>query len=139
MMFITKLETRSQAEQLVGLMRESNQLPNLALGDLMQDHFVLIKNGQIVGATAIGRGNWFSAEIFHTCVLPEFHRQGIATTLNEFAIYYAQEVLQKKVLTCTVRDDNVASKGLVKKIGFQQACSFENNGNKINFYVRGLE
>ena len=135
MMFVTKLDQSKHAEKFIDLMRNGNNLPNFTVNSLMQDHFILIKNGQLAGVTAVGRGNWFSAEIYHTHVLPEFRKQGIARALNEFAIYYAREILKKKVLTCTVRDDNEASKALVKAVGFSRACSFENEDRLINYYT----
>ena len=138
MMFITKLDQSEQAEKFIDLMRNGNNLPNLTVNSLMQDHFILIKDGQLAGVTAVGRGNWFSAEIYHTHVLKEFRKQGVARALNEFAIYYAREILKKKVLTCTVRDDNEASKALVKAVGFSRACSFENEERLINYYTMEL-
>lgn len=138
MMFVTKLDQPELAEKLINSIRSGNNLPDLTRTDLMQDHFILIKDGQLAGVTAVGRGNWFSAEIYHTHVLPEFRKQGIARALNEFAIYYAREILKKKVLTCTVRDDNEASKALVKAVGFSRACSFENEERLINYYTMEL-
>ena len=110
----------------------------MSVSDLLCDHFVIIKDTQIAGVTAIGRCNWFSAEIYHTCVLPQFRGQGIATALNEFAIYYARDILAKKLLVCTVRENNEPSKKLVAKIGFTKVASFENNGNLINYYIKQL-
>lgn len=138
MMFVTNLNKGEQIEELLDLVRDGNNLPNLTRDDLMQDHFILIKDGQLAGVTAIGRSNWFSAEIYHTHVLPEFRKQGVARALNEFGIFYARDILKKKVLTCTVRNDNEASKALVKSVGFHQACSFENEGRLINYYAMEL-
>ncbi|OLN26034.1 hypothetical protein DSOL_5149 [Desulfosporosinus metallidurans] len=55
----------------------------------------------------------------------------MSRVLNEFGIYYARDILHKKVLTCTVRDENEASKALVKSISFHKVCSLKTRGEGL--------
>jgi ribosomal protein S18 acetylase RimI-like enzyme len=92
---------------------------------------------QVVGFLSIKTHNSYSAEIFVTGVLPEFHRQGIGTRLVAAAEAYVQEkgceYLQVKTLGPSHADPFYAStRSFYEKVGFRPLEEFKQIWNEEN-------
>ena len=96
--------------------------------------------GDIIGCAAIKAGEGIVGELGYLVVSRHYRRQGIAQQLTQKRIEVAQ-TLGISILYATIRDENVASKANLLKVGFQfwrDYLSIRGTGNTVGWYFLAL-
>ena len=116
--FTIPVHTNDIAAQIAALLNAHNKLRiRYNEAKLMQEsghYFVYMHGDKVVGCTAIRQEGPDMTRQYHTCVHPDFRRQGIAAKLKDFALLN----VPTEYVFVTIRSDNLPSIMLNLKYGF---------------------
>jgi ribosomal protein S18 acetylase RimI-like enzyme len=97
-------------------------------------HWEIGTTGEVIACAELKPVQWYQREICHLTVTANAPRQGLGERLarrcEELAVKDGASILQ-----CTIREGNVESTGLFKKIGFQKVGVFFNSESRRNVGV----
>ena len=79
------------------------------------DYFVEVEGNRVIGCTALLKEFPTMSKCYHMSISPDRRRRGLASKL----LYTAMANCQTDYIYGTIREDNAASLGLVKKLGWQ--------------------
>ena len=79
--------------------------------------------GIVVACLELKKVQWYQVEISHVTVAQAYEGQGLARKLVEEA-ERAATANDARLLQCTIRDDNIRSKGLFRRCGFSEVSKF---------------
>jgi len=117
--FYVTLSQKDIARQVSSLLNKYNRLytfhTEVSIINSAADYFVEIVGDKVVGCAALLKEYPTLSKSFHTSVLPEYRRKGLAaklllTSINNCSTPYVYG---------TIREDNTASLGLVNKLGWR--------------------
>ncbi len=121
--------TRSEAEQIAGLINRRNQLPepytaNAILSKSGRYEYEL-NDGTVIACVERKRVQWYQWEIRHLSVHEDWEGQGGA-----YAVYGRAELAAHSggasLLQCTIRDGNQGSERFFRRQGFRRVSGFFN-------------
>jgi RimJ/RimL family protein N-acetyltransferase len=117
--FYITLPQQEIAKQVASLLNSYNKLYKrhtpFSIMQSMADYFVEVVGDKVVGCSALIQEYPELSKSYHTSVLPEYRGKGLATKLLRTAINNCKT----PYIYGTIREDNVASIGLVSKLGWQ--------------------
>jgi GNAT superfamily N-acetyltransferase len=118
--FYITLPTQNIAEQIAALLNLQNKLYKvhniLSIINSPATYFVEVEGEKIVGCSALIKEHPTLSKSYHTSVLPSHQKKGIASKLLKTAM----DNCETRYIYGTIRQDNLPSLGLVKKLGWQQ-------------------
>lgn len=117
--FYVSLSNNSIAKQIATLLNTHNLLykqhNEYTIQHNAANYFVELNQDEVIGCVAsIPEYGGVLGKIFHICVNPKYRRRGIAQKL----IRLAMQNCNTDYVYMTIRDDNVASLYMAKKLGF---------------------
>lgn len=135
----------AHAEQIADLLNTQNQLDHAydtdaVLRDSKEYRYLTDDiQGVIIAAAQVKRIQWYQHEILHLSVSPHHQRKGLGRRLLADMELDAKNN-GARILQCTIRDDNVASKALFAAVGFACTATFHNSrtGNNITVWQKVL-
>ncbi|MBL4909895.1 MAG: GNAT family N-acetyltransferase [Alteromonadaceae bacterium] len=131
----------SIARQIAGLLNAENQLVVGYTEEKVlsaSDNYVYeAVDGVIKAFIECKKVQWYQYEVCHLTVAPDFRGQGLGEVVINKALSYAAS-LGARIVQCTIRDDNGASKGLFAKCSFAQTSTFyyPNSGNNVGVWQK---
>lgn len=130
---------RKQAEEIATLLNQQNQLAGAHTADTVlaskAGYLVdLSEDGRVACCAHVKKVQWYQAEISHVTTHPEFVREGRGLRMIAAVENHARANGQR-LLQCTIREGNKASKELFAKAGFVQGPTFLNPQTENNVTV----
>jgi ribosomal protein S18 acetylase RimI-like enzyme len=136
--------TDDQADQIAVLLNARNQLTreltrNAVLDSAVNYQCRFSESGAVVGCVEVKRVQWYQAEICHLTVSESEAKKGHAKALLREAEKSAR-LMDVRLLQCTIREDNVASRRLFEGFGFVLVGMFHNrrSGNNVGVFQKIL-
>jgi ribosomal protein S18 acetylase RimI-like enzyme len=132
---------QNHAGQIAVLLNTRNQLvKNYDAKAILAAHaqFLFeVRDDQVVGCVEVKKVQWYQSEVKHLTVHKDYCRRGIAQALLAAATARAIQD-RARILQCTIRDNNVESKGLFLKNGFVRTALFlyPDSGNNVGVYQK---
>jgi ribosomal protein S18 acetylase RimI-like enzyme len=130
---------RATAKSISSLINNQNQLsseitPATILEEKHQYLYEFDDNGEIIVCLQLRKNIWYQYEIKYVSTSEKYQRQGYASSLIQKAEKEAGK-MGCRILQCAIREDNVRSIGLFKKMGFFKVSQFFNPYSGHNFGV----
>ena len=127
------------AKSISSLINNQNNLSSEITADIIleEGHQYLYKfddNGDIIVCLQLRKNIWYQYEIKYVSTAEKYQHQGYASSLIKEAEKEARK-MGCLILQCAIREDNVKSIGLFKKMGFIQVSQFFSPYSKCNFGV----
>ena len=127
------------ANSISSLINNRNQLsseitPATILEQKQKYLYEFDDDGEIIVCLQLRKNIWYQYEIKYVSTAEKYQHQGYASSL----IKEAEEKARKmgcRILQCAIREDNIKSIGLFKKMGFIQVSQFFNPYSEHNFGV----
>ena len=94
----------------------------------------LAEAGDLIACVEVKKVQWYQAKVLHLAVAAAHERKGHARALLCEA-ERAARANGARVLQCTIRTDNQASRNLVEGFGFSHLSTFLNQGSGNNVGV----
>jgi len=119
--------TDKQADRVCALLKERNQLTREYSRVEIQaaNYLCRFVGHEVVAFVELKKVQWYQSEVCHLTVAAEHERQGHAKALihgaEKAAIQHGSRLLQ-----CTIREDNAASRTLFEYFGFRVVGQFYN-------------
>jgi ribosomal protein S18 acetylase RimI-like enzyme len=136
--------TDAHAEQIAALLNARNQLTKQYTRQSVLESeenylFRVSESGQVVGCIEVKKVQWYQAEVCHLTVAEDAVGKGHAKALLCEA-ERAARASNARLLQCTIREDNVASRSLFEGFGFVHTSSFHNqfSGNNVGVFQKVL-
>jgi len=131
--------TDSQADQIAALLNERNELTVQYTRQRVLEHagnYICrhSESGEVVACVEVKKVQWYQSEILHLTVTESQERKGHAKAL----LCEAERVARAngaRLLQCTIRVDNTASRHLFEGSGFLHVGTFFNQGSGNNVGV----
>lgn len=131
--------TDAQADAVAALLNERNQLTvHYTRQRVLQevDNYLcrLDESGQLIACVELKKVQWYHAEVLHLTVAKANEGKGHAKAL----LCEAERVARAKgarLLQCTIRTDNAASRLLFEGFGFSHVGTFRNEASGNNICV----
>jgi len=118
--FYITLPTQNIATQIAELLNLQNKLyvvhNVLTVMKSKAKYFVEVEGDKVVGCSALIKEHPTLSKSYHTSVRPGYQRKGLASKLLKTAM----DNCETRYIYGTIRQDNIASIGLVEKLGWQQ-------------------
>jgi ribosomal protein S18 acetylase RimI-like enzyme len=134
----------AQADAIAELLNTRNQLTiqytRKRVLEASDDYIPrLSDSGEVVACVQIKKVQWYQAEVLHLTVAEACQRKGHAKAL----LCEAEQVARNKrvrILQCTIRADNIASRKLFEGFGFVNVSTFfnEESGNVVGVFQKAL-
>ena len=136
--------TDVNANQIAALLNKRNELtvqytPQRILQHA--DNYICrySENGEVIACVEVKKVQWYQTEILHLTVAPSHERQGHAKAL----LCETERVVRvngARLLQCTIRVGNTASRSLFENFGFSHVGSFFNqkSGNNVDVFQKIL-
>ena len=129
----------AQAGAIAQLLNTRNQLtvqytPERVLKESADYILRLSEAGDVIACVQVKEVQWYQAEVLHLTVAEAYERKGHAKAL----LCEAERVARTKgarILQCTIRADNTASRKLFEGFGFMYTITFLNQGSGNNVCV----
>jgi ribosomal protein S18 acetylase RimI-like enzyme len=138
------LLTDTQADQIAALLNERNQLtvPHNRKRVLDEaDNYLcrILDTGDVIACVELKSVQWYQAEVLHLTVAEHHEGKGHAKAL----LREAERIARTKgvrLLQCTIRMDNEASRKLFEGVGFVHVSTFLNqgSGNHVGVFQKVL-
>jgi len=136
--------TESQSQQVATLLNERNQLTVQYTSASVAEHAgnYLVHLGardEVLACVEVKRVQWYQCEVLHLTVAAAQERKGHGKALLCEA-EKAARARGARLLQCTIREDNSASRGLFENFGFSQVGTFhnKNSGNNVAIFQKVL-
>ncbi len=117
--FYVTLPQMEMATQIAQLLNTQNRLYTFhtqrSIMNSMASYFVEVSNDKIIGCTALLKEFPTLSKSFHTSVSAAHQRRGLAVKLMSTAIANCKT----QYIYGTIREDNIPSLNLVKKLGWK--------------------
>lgn len=117
--FYVTLPQTKMATEIAGLLNTQNRLYTFhtqhSIMNSMASYFVEVSDDRIVGCTALLKEFPTLSKSFHTSVSPTHQRRGLAVKL----LLVAMANCETQYVYGTIREDNIPSLNLVKKLGWK--------------------
>jgi len=117
--FYISLSSDEIAAQIAGLLNIQNKLykhhSKYTIKRSAADYFVEVERNRVIGCVALLKEYPTMSKCYHMSIAPDRMRKGIASKLLSTAMVNCQT----EYIYGTIREDNVASLNLVKKLGWQ--------------------
>ena len=136
--------TDTQADQIAALLNERNQLTVQYTGKRVlasADNYLyrISETNEVIACVEVKEVQWYQAEVLHLTVAEPCERKGHAKAL----LCEAQRSARAKgarILQCTIRMDNEASRRLFEGFGFLHVGTFLNqfSGNNVGVFQKVL-
>ncbi len=131
--------TDAHADQIATLLNERNQLTREYTRKIVLDHADsylcrFSEANEVVACVEVKNVQWYQAEVLHLTVAVSQTRKGHAKAL----LCEAEHVARAKgarILQCTIRADNNASRTLFEGFGFSHISTFYNQSSSNNVAV----
>lgn len=134
----------AHAEAIAALLNARNQLTVQYTRQRVQDEaanyiYRLSEVGQLIACVELKRVQWYQAEVLHLTVAEGHEGKGHAKAL----LCEAERVARAngaRVLQCTIRTNNEASRRLFEGFGFSHLSTFRNekSGNNVGVFQKIL-
>lgn len=129
--FYTAISAEEIARQIADMLNAHNKLTLIhTMPGLIQAHgkyFIEIDKKKVIACQALQKESDNLTKLYHSCVLPEYRRQGIAKRLLQIAIQNSPT----PYVYATIRGDNEASLNMVKALGFVVAKTEWNKDHQV--------
>lgn len=104
-------------------------------------NFTVIKKetGEKMGMAGLYDRDGYEGVDIGFAFLPDFERNGFAFEASERLVQLAKEELKMSKISGYTNKDNVASQGLLKKLGFQQTGETTFPGESVEMFVFTLD
>ncbi len=121
-----------QAAAIAELLNSRNQLTvqysrQKILKEAADYIFRQSETGEVTGSVQVKKVQWYQVEVLRLTVAEAYEHKGHAIAL----LCEAERVARTKgarILQCSIRADNAASRNLFEGFGFVNACTFLNQG-----------
>jgi ribosomal protein S18 acetylase RimI-like enzyme len=134
--------TNSEAAEIAALLNDRNELVvqyDAARVLSNADNYIYRSGeaGTVVACLELKKVQWYQFEVSHVSVALGSERQGHGHTLVQEAENLAV-AKGARILQCTIRENNEASKALFTKRGFSSACKFYSpySGNTVGVWQK---
>ena len=134
----------AHAEQIAALLNTRNQLTLKYTRQRVQDHSKnyicrFSETNEVVGCVEIKAVQWYQTEVCHLTVAETETKKGHAKAL----LCEAERIARAsgaRILQCTIREDNIASRSLFEGFGFSRTSTFNNpsSGNNVGVFQKVL-
>lgn len=134
----------AHADQIAALLNSRNQLTVKYSRQRVLEHsknyvYRLSETNEIVGCVEIKPVQWYQMEVCHLTVSEAETKKGLAKAL----LCEAERVARAngaRILQCTIRENNVASRSLFERFGFSNVNTFNNpnSGNNVGVFQKVL-
>ncbi len=129
----------THADAIAALLNERNQLTVQYTRACVQNEaenyiYRLSEAGDLIACVEVKKIQWYQAEVLHLTVAAAHERKGHAKALLCEA-ERAARANGARVLQCTIRTDNQASRKLFEGFGFSHVSTFLNQGSGNNVGV----
>lgn len=129
----------AQASAIAQLLNTRNQLTvqytrERVIKESADYIFRLSETGEVIACAQVKKVQWYQAEVLHLTVAEAYEHKGHAKAL----LCEAERVARTKdarILQCTIRADNAASRKLFEGFGFLHTSTFFNQGSGNNVGV----
>ncbi len=129
----------AQADAIAQLLNTRNQLTvqytrERVLKEAADYVLRFSETGEVIACVQVKKVQWYQAEVLHLTVAEAYERKGHARSL----ICEAERLARTKsarILQCTIRADNAASRKLFEGFGFVRTSTFLNQGSGNNVCV----
>jgi len=129
----------AQADAIAQLLNARNQLtiqytPERVLMESTDYILRLSEVGDVIACVQVKKAQWYQAEVLHLTVAKAYEHKGHAKAL----LCEAERLARTKaarILQCTIRTDNAASRKLFEGVGFVHTNTFLNQGSGNNVDV----
>lgn len=139
-----KVSADRHADQIAALLNERNQLTKKYTRKHVLNHvdnyLCRFSNaGEVVACVEVKRIQWYQTEVLHLTVAATETRKGHAKALLNEAERVAR-ANGTRLLQCTIREDNTASRALFESLSFGQVNIFHNlsSGNNVAVFQKVL-
>lgn len=131
--------TDAQAEAVAQLLNTRNQLTVQYTRERVlkkaTDYIVRLSDGgDVIGCVQVKKVQWYQAEVLHLTIAEAHEHKEHAKALLCEAERTAR-AKDARILQCTIRADNIASRGLFEGFGFVHVSTFRNSGSGNNVGV----
>lgn len=129
------------AKQIADLLNSENQLVvNYTEAKILasSENYVYEETDGVVKAfIECKKVQWYQFEVCHLTVSTDFRGQGLGEVVINKALKYTKNN-GGRIVQCTIRDDNVKSKGLFTKCAFTQTSTFyyPKSGNNVGVWQK---
>lgn len=117
--FYITLPTENIAAQIANLLNMQNKLYRkhdaYSVMHGATIYFIEVEGDRVIGCTGLLKEEESLSKSYHTSVLPDTQRRGIATKLLQTAM----DNCETRYVYGTIREDNIPSLRLVQKLGWQ--------------------
>lgn len=134
----------AQADAIAQLLNTRNQLTvqytrERVLKERTDYILRLSETAEVIGCVQVKKVQWYQAEILHLTVAEAYENKGHAKALLCEAERGAR-TKGARILQCTIRADNAASRKLFEGFGFVHTCTFLNqgSGNNVGIFQKVL-
>lgn len=127
------------AKQIAALLNDRNRLTQKYTSQKIIDEqhnylYRLSESGEVVACIEVKKVQWYQTEVLHLAVGAAHVRKGHAKALLIEAENRAREN-GARILQCTIREDNSASRKLFESNGFKHVNLFGNSASGNNVAV----
>lgn len=130
------------AKQIADLLNSENQLVVPYSEQKVKSNkdnylFEINDSNEVLSCIECKKVQWYQYEVCHLTVNPNHRGKGQGQKILNKAIAYAK-ANRGRIVQCTIRENNLASAGLFKKIGFSKVSTFyyPDSGNNVNVWQK---
>lgn len=117
--------------QVAGLINDYNYLSQKRnVYDILSGRvsYIIETHGRyVIGAIGVDRQSYTFTEIKHLVVRPEWRQKGI----GQFLVRRAMELVDSRMVYCTIREDNKPSLKMFEKLGFHKAGKYSAGDHQV--------
>ena len=134
---------KNVADQIAELLNENNSLTTpytrVGIRNYDDDYIVLQDEDIVIGCVCVKRIQWYQFEIKHLVVNKDYRSMGYGKSLIDSAITFAKE-RGGLIVQCTIKKENVNTRTLFSKWGFDETINFinPNSGNNLVIYQKNI-
>jgi len=137
--------TRNEMSQLRELLYQYGDIPDSEVVHATtpgkrRDWLVIIQDGHILCAGRVDKSDWYEITMKNLFTVPEARGMGLGTEITN-ALYRKAEEREALTVKADITSTNVASKGTIRDLGFQQIGTFDWNEKKpsADVYMKVLK
>lgn len=134
----------AQADSIARLLNSRNQLTiqhsRKSVLNEAADYVIRVSEaGEVIACVQVKKVQWYQAEVLHLTVAETSEHKGHGKSLL-CEVERLARTKNARILQCTIRADNVASRKLFEGFGFVNTCMFlnEGSGNNVGVFQKVL-